>query len=171
MQKDTRLLVVMRHAKAEAVGSSDLERALTERGREDAGEAGRWLAERGFVPDHALVSAAVRTRDTWQAVSDAAGWTVRPDVQEALYAAGPESALDLIREFPQAARTALVLGHNPTVSYLAQLLSDGTGDPDVLARMAGGFPTASLTLFALDGSWDELELGTARVEGFHVGRP
>src|SRR5688572_15681351 len=44
---DARLLVLMRHAKAEAWGQSDFDRRLTERGRADAEAAGRWLAERG----------------------------------------------------------------------------------------------------------------------------
>jgi phosphohistidine phosphatase len=170
VKKHSRRLVVMRHAKAEAVGPSDLERTLTERGRADAGEAGRWLASRQFAPEHALVSAAVRTRETWEALSGAAGWTLEPDHQAALYAAGPEAALDLMREFPPGAGTAIVLGHNPTMAYLAQLLSDGTGDPESLSLMTEGFPTAALTLFEVEGEWAGLELGTARVAGFHVGR-
>ena len=43
----SRTLVLVRHAKAEAYGPSDAERALTERGHAEAHEAGRWLAARG----------------------------------------------------------------------------------------------------------------------------
>ena len=67
---ESRTIIVMRHAKAEQGGPSDFERQLTDRGMADAAAAGTWLAERGVVPDHALVSAAVRTQQTWEALAD-----------------------------------------------------------------------------------------------------
>lgn len=169
MHNDTRRLVVMRHAKAEQLGPSDLERQLTRRGHDEAAEAGRWLAARGFVPDHALVSSAVRTRETWAEVSGAAGWSLEPDFQSALYAAGPESALDLLRLLPRTATSVLVLGHNPTVAYLAQLLSDGQGDQDAHRQMATGFPPAAVAVFEHTGEWAGLDIAAARLTGFHVG--
>ena len=62
-----RKLILMRHAKAEAKAASgdDFDRALAERGRQDAALMGRVLAEAGLTPDLALVSAAERTRQTW----------------------------------------------------------------------------------------------------------
>ncbi len=160
----------MRHAKAEQVAASDMERTLTDRGRADAAEAGAWLAAVDSVPDHVLVSSSVRTRETWAAVADAAGWTVEPDFETALFSAGPESALDLLRLVVREARSLLVIGHNPTMGYLAQLLSDGLGDEVAMSEMAGGFPTCALTIFEYDGEWADLELGSARVAAFHVGR-
>ena len=67
-RKDTpRRIVVMRHAKAEQHGPSDFDRHLADRGVEEGSMAGRWLVEQGFEPDHVLVSAALRTRETWAA--------------------------------------------------------------------------------------------------------
>ena len=165
-----RRLVVMRHAKAESWGESDQGRTLEPRGHGDAAAAGRWLAELGFVPDHVLVSTAVRTRETWEAVAPAAGWELEPDFDTGLYAAGPEAALDLIREVPPEATSVLVIGHNPTIAYLAQLLDDGAGDSEAAERMATGFPTSALAVLAVDGPWAELELAGASLVGFHVGR-
>ena len=65
----TRRLVVMRHSKAESTAPSDHERALASRGRADAAAAGMWLAEQGITPDAALVSDAMRTRQTWAQVA------------------------------------------------------------------------------------------------------
>src|SRR4051812_25496488 len=65
-----RTLVLMRHAKAVQSGPSDLERQLTDRGVVDATEAGQWLAGRGIEPHQALVSSAVRTQQTWEAVNE-----------------------------------------------------------------------------------------------------
>ncbi len=163
-------MVVMRHAKAEQVGASDKGRELTERGRADATEAGAWLAARGFVPDHVLVSSSERTRQTWDAVAEAADWSVEPDFETALYAAGPDAALDLLRLVPASARSVLVIGHNPTVGVLAQLLSDGSGDESAILEMTGGYPTCALTVFEYDGAWADLADGSARVAAFHVGR-
>jgi len=161
---------MMRHAKAESWGASDHDRSLTERGRADAVAAGHWLAEQGFMPDHALVSSATRTRETWEAVSEGAGWTLAPVLDDGLYSAGPDTALDLMRETSTEARSLFVIGHNPTVAYLAQMLDDGEGDPSASADMAGGYPTCALTVLTFSGSWSDLTMASAAVTAFHVGR-
>jgi phosphohistidine phosphatase len=165
-----RRLVVMRHAKAEPTGESDLARVLTSGGRDDAAEAGRWLAAQGVEPQHALVSSAERTRETWEAVRAGGGWDLEAHLDTGLYAAGPDAALDLIREVPAAAGTVVVIGHNPTMAFLAQLLDDGAGDPGIAVEMAGGFPTCALTVFEYAGAWATLDQGRATAVGFHVAR-
>ena len=160
----------MRHAKAEQSGPSDYERQLSDRGTVDATRAGQWLAARGVEPDQALVSAAVRTQQTWEAVADGAGWDLEGTLEEALYEAGNESALDLIRETEKHVRTLVVVGHNPTMGSLAQLLDDGEGDDDAGNEMALGFPTCALAVFRYDGEWAELDEASASVLAFHVGR-
>lgn len=164
-----RRLVVMRHAKAESFAESDAARRLTERGQRDAAVAGHWLAGQGFRPDHALVSSAVRTRQTWESVASAAQWTLQPELDPALYAAGAESALDLMRMIPAEVEQLLVLGHNPTVSYLAQLLDDGAGDPAAATAMGQGYPPAALSVFEFDSDWTQLGYGHATLVAFHVG--
>lgn len=170
MQRQPRLIVVVRHAKAEQVGPTDLERELAPRGHQDAAQAGAWLAGQGIVPDAALVSAAVRTRQTWAALAGAAGWTLEPSYDRGLYSAGPETAIDLMRLTDDEVRTLVVVGHNPTVAYLAALLDDGEGDAEVAGEMAAGYPTSAMTVLAYDGEWADLDQATARVVAFHVGR-
>jgi phosphohistidine phosphatase len=166
----SRRLVVMRHAKAEQAGPTDFERPLASRGADDAAAAGAWLASQDVSPDHALVSAALRTRQTWDAVASGAGWSLEPDFDRGLYAAGPETALDLVRLVPSEVATLVVIGHNPTIAVLAQVLDDGSGDPSVGASMAGDFPTSAVAIFSYDGAWADLAEGTATLEAFHVGR-
>ena len=166
---EPRTIIVMRHAKAEESAPTDFERQLTDRGVADATEVGAWLNGRGFVPDHALVSAAVRTQQTWDALVDGGEWDVDPDIDDALYDAGPESVLDLIREVPDHVWSLLVLGHNPTMGSLAQLLDDGEGDESAGNEMATGFPTSAVAVFSFDGDWSELAEASASVIGFHVG--
>jgi phosphohistidine phosphatase len=89
---------------------------------------------------------------------------------DGLFAAGTDTALDLIRETEDGITTLLVIGHNPTIGNLAQLLDDGAGDEDAGNAMAMGFPTAGVAVFSYDGDWTDLEEGAAMVTGFHVGR-
>jgi phosphohistidine phosphatase len=170
VQQDSRRLVVVRHAKAEQSADTDHARRLLDRGRADATAAGHWLADQGLVADHALVSAAPRAQETWSALASGAGWDLEPSLDEGLYAAGPETALDLIRGVPADTGVLVVVGHNPTMAHLAQLLDDGEGDPAAADAMASGFPTSAVAVFEYDGAWADLELTSARLVAFHVGR-
>lgn len=170
VEDQSHVIVVIRHAKAEQVGSSDFERELAPRGRADAAELGEWLAGRGVSPDHALVSAATRARQTWASVAGGAGWNLEPDVDHGLYVAGPETALDILGTVSDNVRTLVVVGHNPSMATLAQLLDDGEGDVAATNELATGYPTSAATVFSYDGSWADLGPATATVTGFHVGR-
>jgi phosphohistidine phosphatase len=165
-----RRLVVMRHAKAEATASTDHERALAPRGLADAEEAGRWLREQGVEPDLALVSDAVRALQTWEQVAGGAGWDCDVDASAALFAAGGDSAFDLIRETDPDVGCLVVIGHNPAMAYVAELIDDGDGDDGATTGMlTRGFPTSALAVFAIDGPWSDVGPGTGRLEAFHVG--
>jgi len=166
-----RRLVVMRHAKAEQHGPTDFQRPLAERGHDDARAAGRWLASLPGQPDHALVSAALRTRETWAAVCEGAGWgSVAVDEDRALYEAGVDSALDLLRERPSDAAYVVVVGHNPTMGSLAQLLDDGEGDDEAGNALAMGYPTSALSVFDVECPWEDLYPGRATLVAHHVAR-
>jgi len=169
--QESRRLVIVRHAKAEAQGSSDHERPLAARGHNDAVAGGIWLAESGFRPDHALVSSARRAKETYVALCEGGGWEPDSDDSRALYTAEPETALDLVRQLSDEASTVVVVGHNPTMGTLAQLLDDGAGDADASGELlAGGFPTCSLAVFEVPVAWADLAFTGASLTAFHVGR-
>lgn len=160
----SRILVLVRHAKAESYGATDLERALTDRGVTEARRAGAWLAGRGVTPQRAIVSDALRARQTWQALASEAGWSLTPRFDSVLYEADADTTLDLVRAFEDDVTTAVVVGHNPTMAYLAQVLDAG-GSPQLATT---GFPTAAVALFEYDGPWAELAEGAARLVDVHV---
>lgn len=162
--------MVMRHAKAEPGGETDAVRELAQRGWNDSLAAGRWLAGSGITPDAALVSSARRTTSTWLAVAEGGSFEAEATYSDSLYTAGPETALDLVRETDDDVSTLLVIGHNPTMAYLAQLLDDGSGDEEAHREMAVGFPTAALAVFEVTASWASLDLASARLVAFHAGR-
>lgn len=168
-----RTLVVMRHGKAEQSGPSDYERPLAPRGHLDSAAVGAWLARRDLVPDHVLVSGALRTRETWEHVrrgADEAWAGLEATFDRGLYAADVDTALDLVRQVDDSHESVLVIGHNPTVAYLAQLLDDGEGDADAADGLALGFPTSATAVLACDSSWGDLAPGSARLVAHHVGR-
>ena len=165
-----RRLVLMRHAKAVDVAATDASRPLSDRGRRDAAAAGGWLAAQGVRPDHALVSSAVRTRETWEQVAAAAGWDLEPVLDQGLYEAGTDSVLDLVRLVDPGVATLVVVGHNPTTGSLAELLDDGEGDPDAVTGLLTGYPTAAVTVYAVAPAWADLAERSATVLAHHVPR-
>ncbi|HEY6933961.1 MAG TPA: histidine phosphatase family protein [Marmoricola sp.] len=168
-EDDRRLLVVMRHAKAEQFSTDDHGRALTDRGRRDAAEAGAWLAAQGIVPDCALVSSSTRTVATWEALARASRSTAAARIEDSLYSSSPETTLDVLRTAGDC-RVLAYVGHNPTAAYLAHMLDDGDPDPAAFREMSEGYPTAALAVLEVRVPWAELDVATAHITGFHVGR-
>ncbi len=60
-------LLLFRHADAASRSqhATDHERPLTDRGRGDAQQMGRFLTATGQRPDHVITSTATRARQTW----------------------------------------------------------------------------------------------------------
>lgn len=169
-ERPARLLVLVRHAEAEASGASDHARPLSARGHLGASDVGRWLAGQGVEAEVALVSDATRTLQTWEDLTVAAGWDLDPTPVAALYSAGPETVLDLVRETSDDVTTLVVLGHNPTIATLAELLDSGTGDEAAaVAAMTSGYPPGSVTVLEVPTGWGELAEGVALLRAFHVG--
>src|SRR3954447_3038510 len=116
---DRRRLIVMRHAKAEPFASTDHSRRLTDRGRASARDAGAYLREHGLTPDHALVSSATRTRETWTSMTeelDESGTLVFHD--DAWFTGSVDVVVEALRALPDDALTVVFVGHNPTAAYL-----------------------------------------------------
>ena len=171
----SRRLLLVRHARAEQGGATDAERALTEEGTQ-AAEAlgswlGSWLGDRQLRPDQALVSAALRAVETWEGLARGAGWDLEPTLSQPLYSAEPETALDLVREVDAGAGTVVLVGHNPTVGSMAQLLDDGEGDEAAGTSLAtSGFPPGAVAVLEHDGEWADLAWGGARLAAYRSGR-
>jgi phosphohistidine phosphatase len=125
--------------------------------------AGAWLAGRGVTPDAALVSSAARAVETWSCLAQAGGWEVEAETSEPLYGAGPEAALDLVRGSAAEARCLVVVGHNPTASYLSHLLDDRESE----VEHDLDFPPSAAAVFEVPCTWDELAYGTCRLVDFY----
>ena len=168
---DRRCLIVMRHAKAEPFASSDQARALTDRGIASARDAGAHLHDVKVSPDYAVVSSAVRTRQTWDAVVETGGFAdYEVSFDDAVFTGSAEVALEVLQAIPGHVRTAMFIGHNPTAAFLCHYLDDGEGDPAAVSAMLRGFPPGAVALLELSVPWSELGSETGRVTDFYVGQ-
>ena len=141
-------LYLLRHAKSswDDPVLDDFDRPLAKRGRKAAKLIGAFMAQHGWLPDVALVSPAVRARDTWERVSAEFAAPVETRFEEAIYMAAPDGILALLRE-AAAPDSVLLIGHNPGLEQCAALLAGPDSDPQALARMTAKFPTAAVARF------------------------
>lgn len=145
-------LILIRHAEAERdnpPGGGDFDRSLTDRGRHEATRLGVRLAEAGVTPDVALVSSAVRTRETWEYVAKAWG-AVETRATRDLYNAEAETLLAAAKAADEA--TVAVVAHNPAAQALAIRLLREAGDTEAARAAERTFPTAGAVVVDLDGS-------------------
>jgi len=145
-------LILLRHAKAESEAPSgdDFDRPLAARGHREAQAVGVQLAALGLKPDIALVSPALRTRETWELVEE----TTPADVvrfDPALYNA---EALAIRRLAENAGEgTVIVVAHNPGLQELAvRLLRDGAAPAEFLTRAQRHFPPGAVAVFDIDAA-------------------
>lgn len=167
-------LILMRHAKAEhrpaADSGGDADRPLSPRGRRDAEAAGVLLARRRDVPRLAVVSTALRTRDTWASLC--AGMDAAPEVwfDRVLYDAGAPAVVELLAAVDEQVGSVLVVGHNPTISVAASAFSDGHADDELETLLANGLPTAALACFDVPVPWADVNARTLRLSSVDVPR-
>ena len=111
-------LILWRHAEAED-GPVDMLRELTDRGRRQASLGARWLNRHLPADTRILVSPAVRTQQTAQAMG-------RPFETVAAIAPGalPEAVL-AAAAWPDHEGAVLVVGHQPTLGMVAAQLMTG----------------------------------------------
>lgn len=144
-----RQLILMRHSKTEqpVAGQSDFSRELTERGRLDAPLVAEELASLGARPEIALISDAVRTRQTWDLVRESFPKTLHRSIST-LYLAEPEV---IIREAMQSGADAvMVVGHNPGLQEIALVMAGDERAADF--ELHDKFPTSAAAMFERESS-------------------
>ena len=112
-------ITLFRHAKAEIpnLQTADFERMLASRGRRNAVRMGRFIKEKGLLPDLVIVSTAARTRQTWELA--ASQW---PDIPvmflDSIYEASATTLMTAIEAHGGACERVMVIGHNPGLVVL-----------------------------------------------------
>ena len=174
-------LVLLRHAKSAWPDVPDHERPLARRGQRDAPAMGRWLRAADYLPDQVLCSTARRARETWQLTRDGLGANPPVNFDARVYQASAMQLLDLIRRAPPAARTLLIIGHDPAIPELAHMLAAAASparpgaeseaaSPAMFDRMRAKFPTAAIAVLEFTGNWNQLAPASARLARFVTPR-
>lgn len=114
--EERRVLVLMRHAKAEGYDKPDFERGLKKRGKKDAKLMAVALAEQDLQPDYILSSAAKRTRSTAKRVTKVWDMPFSTVVYDSsLYHCTSRVLIDAVQAIPAEYKIALLIGHNPSI--------------------------------------------------------
>jgi phosphohistidine phosphatase len=169
---DAMRLMLLRHAKSEKAepGMADRERGLTARGRSDAARIGAYMEHHALIPDRALVSAAQRTRETWEYLAPVLPSPPVVSYEDRLYNAGPGAILALLQELDRRTPVVMLIGHNPGLHEVARMLI-ATGDVDARERLNEGLPTAALAVIDFAGDdWRKLHPRSGRLERFVTPR-
>ena len=158
-------LILLRHGKSswDDPALDDFDRPLAPRGLRNVPEMGRRLARRGQLPDLIISSTAVRALSTARAIAREIAYREDRIVEAPdLYLASPRHMLAILRDTPSPAGTILLVGHNPGLTELANMLDDVRLD---------NMPTAAMLCVEFDASgWAGIDPAKARFAWFDYPR-
>ena len=162
------LLLLLRHAKSswDDPALADHDRPLAKRGRRAAELIGEHLRAVGLRPGLVICSSSRRTRETLELL-DLDGPEVR--LEGAVYEASEKELIAVVRGLPEAVRSVLLIGHNPSMGDLAAWLS-GQDRTEAASRLREKFPTGALAVFETDKTWRDLESSGTRLVSFRTPR-
>lgn len=149
-------LILLRHAETSQgkPGDTDLERPLSPVGKDEAEDAGRWLASHGAAPERVLCSTAQRAVSTAELACKHLGPCTQ-QLEPVIYSASPGELIALLDACSEA--QILLVGHNPGIEQLIALLTSGqSGD-------FRGVPPAGIAWIRLEG---KLEPGAGELHAF-----
>jgi phosphohistidine phosphatase len=122
----TRFLYLLRHAKAESatLQSSDEDRALSNRGIDDAKKLATKLIKKEIRFDLILTSPAIRAITTAQIISNQLDHKQRfLEVDKKLYQANSTSLLAIARRVHKKIKSVMLVGHNPALEDFVLLIA------------------------------------------------
>lgn len=156
-----RNLLIVRHAKSSwnEAGLPDHERPLNRRGERDAPFMGAVLRQRGFRPEAIVSSPARRARMTAERLAEALGYAEADiAIRAAMYEQGLEGAFSVLQSLDDRWHRVILVGHNPDLLRLINLLGGET-----LTHL----PTCGMAAleFELD-SWTHVYEGSGRLAYF-----
>ncbi len=120
-----RKLILVRHAQAgQGDSQKDFERNLTATGERDARHVARWLLENIDALDLILTSSAYRARQTADIIAEEFKASDILESLDELYEASVRNMIETIESLDSNQTTVLIVAHNPSITYVADYLSD-----------------------------------------------
>jgi len=146
-------LLLMRHAKSswKHEDITDHERPLNKRGKKDAPLMGKLIFEKELMPQLILSSSALRARLTVNAIIESANHQGEVEFLDDFYMAEPAVYLEKLRSLPDDLERVMIVGHNPGLEGLLQILS----------QQVESLPTCAIAYLILPiKDWSELNEDT-----------
>ncbi|MEI8032451.1 MAG: histidine phosphatase family protein [Chlorobiaceae bacterium] len=134
-------IYLVRHAKSgwDSANTSDFDRPLSDRGRKSAPRMAELLKGMGVLPEMIISSPAKRAITTAEIFSRALDYPEESILSLLeVYHGGTDDLLAVVRKIPAGCATAMLFGHNPTITDFAGLLAGkmmATMDPCGIARI------------------------------------
>ena len=154
-------LYIVRHAKSswDERGISDHDRKLNSRGKRDAPKMGELLYSNGCHPDIIYSSSAKRAFTTAKIIAEKIAHPVdNIVVSKNIYDATTNDLVNLINKIDEKYESAMVFGHNPGFTVLANLLTD---------KYIDNMPTCAVAEIELNvESWKEVESDCGKLIAF-----
>ena len=142
-------LILMRHAKSSWKDHtlSDVDRPLKKRGKKDAEAIGKILYDKELLPQRIYSSSAKRAQRTAEIIIEAFKTEIPLELVDTLYMAEVSGFYELIRSLPDQMERIMLVGHNPGLESMVQLLSNEIES----------VPTAAVAVISLPiKKWKEL---------------
>ncbi len=158
---DNKVLFLARHAKSswKETALRDSERPLNKRGRRDAPIMGKRLATQTLRPEHIVSSPAIRAIRTAEVFARFLNFDADDvEVDAGIYDAGAADLVNIVRRFDDRYHTVMLVGHNPALTDLLNLLSGERID---------NMPTCSIATVDLNvSSWPCVRPGESKLVAF-----
>ena len=154
-------LYLIRHAKTSWSNQllSDYDRPLSERGKRDAPKIGEVLKTKKVKPDLLISSTAKRALETAKILSNVLDYPIENIVEESvIYEATTQNLLNVINDIDDKNNSAMLFGHNPAFTVLANLLGD---------KYIDNLPTCAVAEFELNvNSWKDVQSDCGKLVEF-----
>ena len=156
-----RYLYLLRHAESteKQHGQSDKERELNPRGLREALLIGTYLYKEKTSFDAIFCSIAARAVATANVIADSMKLeSEKITEQEALFDASTRTLFQFVAQLPEQHQTILCIGHNPSISYLAESFTKAE---------IGDMPPCGLAIIKFDVvSWKDVSQGTGELQNY-----
>ncbi len=154
-------LFIVRHAKSswDFPELDDYDRPLSKRGKKNAPEMGKRLADKGIIPDKMITSPAKRAAATARRIAEEIEYSRKKIHQEPLlYHGSITDMVNVIKNVGEEVNTLMIFGHNPSLTDLVNFLSKS----DIY-----NIPTCGIAEieFNID-SWKGVERGIGKLASF-----
>ena len=138
-------LYIMRHAKSDwsSPQKSDFDRPINKRGTRNAIRIGGWMNENNHTPQKIISSPALRAKETIELVVEQISKFNLEDLtyEDELYLADFTQLIEFINTYKDKVQSLMLVGHNPALHYLSQMLS---------GENISSFPTCSMCCISFD---------------------